>query len=536
MSSQLVVILDDSSTNRKILKRLAESLGDETAIETFADRDMAPEFYVENRPDLLILGNAGEAADFLHSLGNQPALADVPVLVIGSEEDGPAIERALAAGAADHLLLPINPADFRQRAERQLKRARERRVDRSDAGSSRSPDAAGVQPDALGLRRAHEMLLRIVEIIPRMICVTDREGRYLVVNRQFASFVGVRPNRLVGRAPVDVQDGPLARSLAATDARLLAGKAAPISSEEDVLDGDGNPRVLLAHKAVFHGDEDEESMVVTVFLDITERKRVERDLLAAKEEAERANRTMGEFVANMSHELRTPLNAILGFSQVIAGEMLGPIGTAKYVGYARDIQVSAEHLLGMINDILDVSKLEAGQLELVEEVTDPAKAVAEVAQLAATKARAGEVRVTVRSEGGVPRLRADVRKLKQIVLNLLMNGIKFSHAGAEVEIVLRNSEGAVAIAVVDHGIGMDEAEVETAMSRFGQVASAWTRRHDGTGLGLPLAIGLTELHGGRLTIRSSKGVGTTVTVSFPAERSETAPDTNFGAARAFAGP
>ena len=536
MSSQLVVILDDSSTNRKILRRLAQSLGDETAIESFADRDTTRAFCVENRPDLLILGNAGEAADFLRSLDDEPWLVDIPVLVIGAEEEGAAIERALDAGATDHLLLPIDPADFRLRAGSQLKRACERRVERSDAGSSPPPDRAAVPPDAPGLRRAHEMLLRVVEIIPRMICVTDREGRYLVVNRQFASFVGARPSRLVGRSPVEVHDGPLARSLAATDARLLAGKAAPISSEEEVLDGDGHPRVLLAHKAVFHGDEDEESMVVTVFLDITERKRVEHDLLAAKEEAERANRAVGEFVANMSHELRTPLNAVLGFSQVIAGEMLGPIGTAKYVGYARDIQASAEHLLGMINDILDVSRLEAGKLELVEEVADPAKAVAEVAQLAAAKARAGEVRVTVRSEGSVPQLRADVRKLKQIVLNLLMNAIKFSHPGAEVEIVLRNNEGAVAISVVDHGIGMNEAEVETAMSRFGQVASAWTRRHDGTGLGLPLAIGLTELHGGTLTIRSIKGAGTTVTVSFPRERSETVRDAKFGAARAFAGP
>src|SRR5438067_12564790 len=159
-------------------------------------------------------------------------------------------------------------------------------------------------------------------------------------------------------------------------------------------------------------------MVVTVFVVITERKRAERDLLVAKEEAERANRTMGEFVANMSHELRTPLNAILGFSQVIAGEMLGPIGTAKYVGYARDILASAEHLLGIIGDILDVSKLEAGKLDLAEEVIDPVKTIADLAQLAEGKARAGDVRIAIRREGIVPPLLVDARKLKQIVLNL----------------------------------------------------------------------------------------------------------------------
>jgi signal transduction histidine kinase len=179
--------------------------------------------------------------------------------------------------------------------------------------------------------------------------------------------------------------------------------------------------------------------------------------------------------------------------------------------------------------------LEAGRLELAEEVFDPAKAIAVLAQLAEPRARASEVRITLRSEGDVPKLRADTRKLKQIVLNLLMNAIKFSHAGGEVEIALRSVDGAVTIAVVDHGIGMDEAEVETALSRFGQVASTWTRRHDGTGLGLPLAIGLTELHGGALTIRSSKGIGTTVTVTFPRERSETATETYAETVRAFAG-
>jgi two-component system cell cycle sensor histidine kinase PleC len=333
---------------------------------------------------------------------------------------------------------------------------------------------------------------------------------------------------------VDVHDGPLARGLVASDTRLLAGKAAAISSEDEVADAEGNRHVLLAHKAVFHGDDEEESMVVTVLLDITERKRAERDLLAAKEQAELANRTMGEFVANMSHELRTPLNAILGFSQVIAGEMLGPIGTQKYVGYARDILGSAEHLLGIINDILDVSKLEAGRLDLVEELIDPAKAMADLLQLAEAKARAGEIRIVVRREGETPALRVDARKLKQIVLNLLMNAIKFSPAGSEVEILLRNVAGAVSISVIDHGIGMDAAELETAMSRFGQVASAWTRGHDGTGLGLPLAIGLAELHGGNLTIRSSKGIGTTVTVTFPRERSETAPDAIDSGMRAVA--
>jgi two-component system, cell cycle sensor histidine kinase PleC len=535
LSPQLVVIVDDSSTNLKILQRHAELLGEGISANTFVDREAALSFCAERRPNLVVLGatsDQGDAAGFFSRLWEQSGPTAAPVIVVGCPEESGPIERALEAGAADHLLTPIDPVDFRLRAQRQL---RARPVRRSRAEPIAAANDAN-RPEPAGLRRAHEMLLRVIDIIPRMICVTDQDGRYLVVNRHFASFVGTRPSRLIGRRPVEVHDGPLARSLFDSGTCLLAGKAAPISSEEEVVDSDGNARVLMAHRAVFQGDEEEESMVVTVLLDITERKRAERDLLLAKEEAERANRTMGEFVANMSHELRTPLNAILGFSQVIAGEMLGPIGTAKYIGYARDILASAEHLLGIINDILDVSKLEAGRLDLAEELIDPAKAMTDLVQLAEAKARVSEVHVRLRSEAPLPALRADARKVKQIVLNLLMNAIKFSHAGGEVEIVLRSVGGAVSISVVDHGIGMDAAEVETAMSRFGQVASTWTRGHDGTGLGLPLAIGLTELHGGSLAIRSSKGIGTTVTVTFPRERSQQAPIAIAGEIRAFAGP
>jgi PAS domain S-box-containing protein len=354
--------------------------------------------------------------------------------------------------------------------------------------------------------------------VPVLVSATDHEGRYVFVNDFYARRIGRPVASIVGLTPVAAQDNLETRSAQERDRRIVAGLDPPGSFEEAIVSPGGEPRVLLTTKALLRDEDGRPSLVVTASLDITDRKEAENALLAAKEEAELASRSKTEFLANMSHELRTPLNAIIGFSQVMADEVLGPLGSARYSGYARDISASAQHLLGIISDILDVSKLEAGKVDLDEDEVEICQMGRDILHLVAERARSLDVSVDLELAPDLPRIKADALKLKQVLLNLITNAIKFSHSGGRVVVRAVAGEDGMRLEVVDRGIGMDPAEVETAVTRFGQVASTWNRKHPGTGLGLPLAIGLVELHGGRLQIASEKGVGTTVTICLPASR------------------
>jgi signal transduction histidine kinase len=251
---------------------------------------------------------------------------------------------------------------------------------------------------------------------------------------------------------------------------------------------------------------------------IDARRRVQADLLNAKDEAEHANQAKSEFLANMSHELRTPLNAILGFAEVIKTEMLGPIAMKRYCDYAGDIHASGQHLLSIINDILDLSKIEAGKYVLVEGEVDLVETIDAVARVIRPKAEAAGLDLTVTIMPEMPNLNADGRAIRQILLNLLSNAVKFTPAGRIALSCELTREGACAFVVRDTGIGMSESDIAQARAPFGQVQGAFTRNHEGTGLGVPLVESLTQLHGGTVTIDSRMGGGTTVTVCLPASR------------------
>jgi signal transduction histidine kinase len=237
----------------------------------------------------------------------------------------------------------------------------------------------------------------------------------------------------------------------------------------------------------------------------------------AKVGAETANRTKSEFLANMSHELRTPLNAIIGFSEVIKIGMFGPL-SERYRKYGAHIFDSGRHLLHLINGILDLSKLEAGQFELHEEEVDIAEMLKASIQMIDPLAAKGGIRLLTDVDLGLPLLRADELRMRQVIVNLLSNAVKFTPEGGHVHVAASVAQGGILIAISDTGIGMAPEQIPLALEAFRQIDSKISRKHEGTGLGLPLAKHFVELHGGKLTLESRVNVGTTVRVVLPPER------------------
>jgi signal transduction histidine kinase len=236
-------------------------------------------------------------------------------------------------------------------------------------------------------------------------------------------------------------------------------------------------------------------------------------------EAEIANRAKSEFLANMSHELRTPLNAIIGFSDIIKDERLGSVGSSRYRDYAGDINESGQHLLALINNILDLSKIESGSDELHEGSIQIPVLAQSISRLVTGLAQENNVTLELDVSDDIPLLYADERMVKQILLNLLSNAIKFTPSGGRVTLkALSSDKSGYIFQVIDTGIGIAFEDIPRALAPFQQIDSGLNRKHEGTGLGLPLAKSLVEMHGGYLDLQSEIGVGTTVTVRFPAER------------------
>jgi signal transduction histidine kinase len=256
--------------------------------------------------------------------------------------------------------------------------------------------------------------------------------------------------------------------------------------------------------------------VVSLYSDITERKATEETMQEARAQAELANEAKSDFLANMSHELRTPLNAIIGFAEAISSELLGPVTDKRQLEYIKDIHSSGLLLLSIINDVLDMSKIEAGKLVLAPERVAVRPVIGDAVRMVRERARSRKIDLVTTVPKSDISVWGDERAIKQITLNLLSNAVKFSHDGGRVDIRAGlDDAGGLVLEVEDSGIGMTEEEIGRALQPFGQAKAAMTKTHGGTGLGLPIARGLAEAHNGSLVIESAPGRGTLVRIMLP---------------------
>jgi signal transduction histidine kinase/HAMP domain-containing protein len=340
-------------------------------------------------------------------------------------------------------------------------------------------------------RSAQSRLVSAIESSEEGVVLVDADKRILIANSQVARFF---PSPRAGFDPGAPLPAQLERALAEP------------TGEMRLADGRW---LRLAHSATNDGG------LVIIVSDITEPKEREAALQQAKDQAEAANRAKTEFLANMSHELRTPLNAVIGLSEVISAEVLGPISQPKYKEFAGDIVSSGRHLLDIINDILDSVKLQSGKMMLHLQPTSIGSIVEAAICIVREQADSAGIRLACSIEPGVAPVNGDELRLRQVMLNLISNAIKFTPKGGLIAITAQQTGGNVRVAVSDTGIGMAADDIPKALEPFSQVDNSLSRKYGGTGLGLPLSKLYVEGHGGTLSIESAQGHGTTVSFTLP---------------------
>jgi len=368
----------------------------------------------------------------------------------------------------------------------------------------------------LALQESEARFRSFMENTPLEMVVKDLDGRFLMVSRAVEDIWHRKAEELLGRRTSDITNS--------------AGVSAVEEMDREVIETSRS----VAREVHFPGWDEDWAYAVkfpikdaagalvaigSVVLNITDQKHAEQELIRAKDQAEIANRAKSQFLANMSHELRTPLNAIIGFSDIICDQLFGPVGSPKYLEYARDILDSGTHLLGIVNSILDTSKIEAGSFELFDEPCDVADMVDGALRMIADRAQEAGVMLERRMAPGLRAVIADERVCKQILLNLLSNAVKFTPQHGSIVVEAGEApHGGLLIRVVDSGIGIGPEHLSQVFDRFNQVDGSYARQHGGTGLGLHLTKKLVELHGGSIHVDSKLGAGTTVSITLPASR------------------
>ncbi len=341
--------------------------------------------------------------------------------------------------------------------------------------------------------------------------VTAPDGTIRTANHAAGAMVGCTHSALIGRRYSDLFEE-------STNSDSNSAAAEHVGSEAVMRNDSGELIPVLVSWAPIELRDDSIPGAVCVVRDITEMKETEKALLTAKERAELASRSKSEFLANMSHELRTPLNAIIGFSETMRFQMFGPLGSPQYEEFAQDIHASGQHLLEIISDLLDMSKIEAGKTELNEDWFDLRGAADSAIRLINARSVGNEVPVELKADPGVA-LYGDELIVKQMMINLLTNACKFTPPDGRISLRIRRlPDDRLAFAVRDTGIGIAKADIANVLQPFVQVDSSFARTHSGIGLGLPLVNAHAEMHGAELRLLSRADYGTVVIVEFPASR------------------
>jgi PAS domain S-box-containing protein len=365
------------------------------------------------------------------------------------------------------------------------------------------------------LRESEENFRTLVENTEIGISIGVRRN-LLFANEAFARIFGYesRDDLLqVGHYDALIAPRDLDRVRAISDART-EDRPAPTVYEFEGIRKDGTTFWLqrTSRMVTWNGQR----ATLGTVIDITQRKRAEERLRSALEAAETANRAKSDFLAMMSHELRTPLNAIIGFSEVLSRETFGPLGHDRYKSYVNDIATSGRHLLEMINDILDMSKIESGRYEIAPVESDVTALVSDTVQVVRGQMEQQKIDFALDVDPATPPAYADMRAVRQILLNLLSNAIKFTPEGGKITVSAGPLDsGGVYLAVTDTGIGIAKDDLEAVLKPFNQGSNPHSTVQPGTGLGLPIVSSLAEMHGGRFRIESEPGIGTTATIELP---------------------
>lgn len=390
--------------------------------------------------------------------------------------------------------------------------------------ASPEPEAPAVEPVAAesatlsALRNEASELRSILETATDGVVVVDQEGEIRSINRSASALFNYDEEEVRGK-PFAILFAHESQKAVIDYLAGLAGHgvASVLNDGREVIGREASGGFIPLFMTM--GRLSSSSGYCAVIRDITQWKRTEEELRNAKRAAETANAHKSEFLARVSHEIRTPLNAIIGFSDMMAGERFGPIGHPRYVEYANDIGRSGRHVLDIVNDLLDISKIEAGEMELDFTAVGLNDTISEAVALVQPQANSQRVIIRTSLSTAVPPVVADLRSIKQIALNILANAIRFTPSGGQIVVSTSyEANGSVVLRIRDTGVGMTRSELEQAMKPFRQVTTGARKRGDGTGLGLPLTKAMVDANRAHFAINSSPNEGTLVEVTFPSPR------------------